>query len=287
MNRTYLVPVVSGVIAALLTGLYLAGLEMTYKKGAQRVPVLVAAKYIDQGTMIDETMVEERMVPKEFAQPKTLRLRADVALKDGRRVFMTLVPIEKGEQIAATKLSPLGAGTGIASIIPTDRRAVTLLIDGEMVNGIVKPGNRVDIIGIFQFEDAMRRTSEGAYTVLQNVLVLAVGHAVLGMPSVASKMNARDTGETDTGKTAVSFSVTPSEAALLTLTAERGTVRLSLRPTGDATVLDLRVVKLQDVGRDIPAAARTYTGEPAKNDAFASQRREALELLRKYQHQQP
>ena len=118
MNRSVVVACLGGVAAALSAGLYLNSLEATYRQGAQRVPALVARQYIEQGTMLDASLVEETRVPKQYVQPKALQSVKELAGAGGQRMFMTLLPVEKGEQIVTTKLSPLGMETGISSIVP-------------------------------------------------------------------------------------------------------------------------------------------------------------------------
>lgn len=285
MKRPVVIAVVCGVLTALFVGVYLSGLETTYRRGAEKVPVLVAAAYIDQGTMLDETLVEQRMVPKEYLQPRAVRAVSEISAKDGRRLYMALVPLEKGEQIVATKLSLLGAETGISSVVPTDRRAVTILIDSALVDGIIKPGNRVDVISIFQLEDKDHRASEGAYTVLQNVLVLAAGRDILGMPPPRTEgQTAPAAALMESGTVPVSFSVTPQEAAMLVLAAERGTVRLSLRPAGDDKPSVVSAMRLQDIDKNITPAANTQqvSARPSADGTRARQD-EAMEILKKYQ----
>ncbi|MCX5777849.1 MAG: Flp pilus assembly protein CpaB [Elusimicrobia bacterium] len=290
MKRSLMIAIVCGILTALFVGLYLVNLETAYKNGTQKVVVLLAKNYIDQGTMLDESMVEEKTVPKDYLQPRAVQSLKELTAKDGRRMFMALVPIEKGEQIITTKLSLLGEETGISSIIPTDRRAVTVLLDNEMVNGIVKPGNRVDVISIFQGEDKDRHASEGAYTVLQNVLVLAAGKNMLGMSKVVGAGNKnRETPEMDMGKVAVSFSVTPVEAEIMILATERGTVRLSLRPTGDDKLREVKAMKMQDIAREMTitmknqSAGDVSTASRESTEAVRIKQQEAIALLKKYQ----
>ncbi|OGC65087.1 Flp pilus assembly protein CpaB, partial [candidate division WWE3 bacterium RIFOXYA12_FULL_43_11] len=137
-------------------------------------------------------------------------------------------PFEKGEQITSTKLSLLGLDTGISAVIPTDKRAVTLSMDGSAISGIIKPGNRVDIIGIVQYEDSKGQTQEAAFTVLQNILVLATGNNVLGAvapglkSSEKSGIKAMMQQESQaSGSIPVSLAVLPKEAEAVALITER------------------------------------------------------------------
>lgn len=294
MKRPLLLSAIFGIIAALFTALYLNSLETSYRKGAQHVKVLTAKQYIDQGTMIDATMVVETTVPKEYIQPKALQTATDIVNQDGRKLFMAIVPIEKGEQLITTKLFMLGLDTGISAIIPNDKRSVTLVLDREKVAGIIKPGNRVDVIGVFDYEDNNRRTQEASVTILQNVPILSVGTSFLGVPMPAE--NARDAtkssmiSEPPEGRIPVSLSLSPQEAELLILASEKGTISFSLRPTADDHIVPLQIARMQDILRDASAVSADRSVEKslpsgAQKDLIMRQH-EALELIRKYQKNQ-
>ena len=51
MKKPLVISAILGVVAALFVAMYLNALESTYKKGAQKVKVLVAKEYLDQATM--------------------------------------------------------------------------------------------------------------------------------------------------------------------------------------------------------------------------------------------
>lgn len=291
MKKPLTLAVIFGTLAALFTGLYLTGIEARYKKNAENVTVLIARQYIDQGTMIDPEAVEERSIPKSYLQPKAICSLQELKGTDGRKQFMATAPIEKGEQIMTTKLSMLGMDTGIASVIPTAHRAVTLTFSSELVNGIVKPGNRVDIIGIFQYEDKANQVHETAVTVLQNILVLAVRNTMLGSFSERSA-DGTAAGHTepelyDSGSVPLSLSVTPVEAEALTLAAERGNIRFSLRPTADEGIYPLTGTRIKDLCKDINSTVRTAAAEQSASSISYAQeiqkkQKEVLELLKKY-----
>jgi pilus assembly protein CpaB len=283
-RRTLIIAAVCGILAALCTGIYLNSLESSYRRGAQRMKVLAAKQYIDQGTVIDETMVVEQSVPKEFIQPKALLSLKDLASPDGKKMFMTLVPVEKGEQLVTTKLVILGLESGIAALIPNDKRAVTLVLDREKVTGLIKPGNRVDILGVFDYEDRERRTQEAAATVLQNVLVLAVGNSYLGAPAPEASRAAK--GELPApadDRVPVSLALSPQEAELFVLAAEKGSINFSLRPTGDAQLVALAPSRMQDIFRDVSVVINDRDAAAGSATAMQKSRREALEILKKYQ----
>jgi pilus assembly protein CpaB len=290
MKRPLLVAVLCGVLATLFTALYLNALEMTYKKGAQKVKVLIAKQYIDQGSMIDETMIEEGTIPKDFIQPKALQAVKELVNQDGRKQFMAVVPIEKGEQLVATKLFMLGLDTGISAITPGDKRAVTLVLDREKVAGIVRPGNRVDVVGVFDYEDKDHHAQEASATVLQNILVLSVGKSFLGalQPLQAGKGTDKPVSiDVPEGRIPVSLALSPQEAELFVLASEKGTINFSLRPIGDDRIVPLQIAKIQDIFKDITTISNERTTGATVSASslreMQARQREALEILKKYQ----
>jgi pilus assembly protein CpaB len=290
MKKPGLIAIVLGVITALLVALYLNSLETTYRAGSQKVPVLVAKQYIDQGSMLDDALVEIKQVPKDYVQPRAVNAVKDLYDSEGRRTFMVTTPIEKDEQVIVTKLTMLGLDTGVSAIIPTDKRAMTLTFDGDTVNGKIKPGNRVDIIGVFTYEDTSNRPQEAAVTVLQNLFVLSVGNSILGMQNRVKKGSLNEMADAGSGSAAVTFALTPKEAEMLTLCSEKGTLKLSLRPIGDDKYVETPGSRLREIVKDamssVPKSAVANSPAAAMSASYMKEMQEkqkdVLELLRKY-----
>lgn len=292
MKKPLVIAGILGVVAALFIAMYLNSLESAYKKGAQKVKVLVAKQYLDQATMLDDTLVEEKTVPKEYLQPRAVQTVKDLTDSDGRRLFMTVVPVEIGEQIVTTKLYMLGLDTGISAVIPNDRRAITMVFDKEAISGVVKPGNRVDVIAIFEYEGKDKLRQEVATTILQNVLVISVGKSVLGAvkPVMTSKKDMEKAAimESAESRIPVSLAVSPSEAEILSLASEKGTIKFSLRSPGDDKIYLTAGTKMQDIFKEISATAKGRSAEKTiLPDAYIKEmqrkQQEAADLLKKYQ----
>jgi|GEM_PF-573157 len=284
MKKQGLIAVLLGVIAAMFIGLYLVSVENTYKVNAQKVRVLVSKQYINQGTLLDETMVQENYVPKEFIQPKALQSVRDLRNSEGRTVLMTVAPIEQGEQIITTKLSMLGHETGISAIIPTAQRAITIPLDGRVINGIIRPGNRVDVIGIFEYQNKASEPQQIAVTMLQNVLVISVGNSLLGtVPEKAEKnKELLAAQENNSESVPVSFAVSPLEGEILALASEKGNIKLLLRPTGDESAFQSKGTKMNDIYKDILSASTgAMPGQSMKN--LEKKQKEIISILKKYQ----
>lgn len=286
MKKPLFFALICGVLATLFTALYLTALENSYRKGAEKVNVIVAKQYIDQGATLTPELLEEKAIPKEYLQPRAARSIKDLADAEGRSGYIALLPIEKGEQIAMTKLSVLGVDTGISSVIPTGKRALTLVFDGDEIAGIVKPGNHADIIGVFEYRDKEGRSQEESIPVLQDVLVLSVGQSYLGgMQTLSRKDKDRASFvEPGTGKIPVSFAVSPDQGAILSLAAEKGRIKLSLRPIGDDGIYEARKARIQDFSKDIITTAQA--DKPAMSEEYVKEmqkkQKEALEILKRY-----
>ncbi|MCB4790410.1 MAG: Flp pilus assembly protein CpaB [Elusimicrobia bacterium] len=289
MKRAILISVIMGVIAALFSAMYLTSLETKYKKGAQKVNVLVAKDYIDQGTMIAPLITEVISVPKDYLQPRALQSQKDLLNNEAKTIFMSIVPIEKGEQIMTTKLSMLGIDTGISAVIPTGKRAVTHVFDGSIISGIIKPGNKVDIIGVFEYPDKDGHMEQVSKTILQNVLVLSVGKDVIG----AVKKSGIKKGEKDLvlepleSRIPISFAITPEEANFLSIASEKGNITIALRSMGDDVIVETKETRLKDISDkivpDIKANPQDSKIPGQYIKEMEKRQKEALEMLKKYQ----
>ena len=287
MRKPLIIAALAGVLAFLFSALYLSSVETKYKTGGQMVKVLVSKDYINQGTMIEPAMVEERNVPKEYLQPKTLQSLKELLNSEGKTVFISLAPIEKGEQVLITKLSMLGIDTGISAIIPTGKRAFMHTFDSSQVSGIIKPGNKVDIVAVIDAVSKEGGHQQISRTILQNVLVLSVGKDILGAIRKESQSNSDRFVPTaqESGPVAVSFALTPAEGELLSLSSENGKIYMALRSMGDNSTTENSDVKLSNISKDMTGAVKP--ADPNNSDeylkAIQKQQSEAMGLLKKYQ----
>ncbi|MCK9582470.1 MAG: Flp pilus assembly protein CpaB [Endomicrobiales bacterium] len=289
MKKPLLIALLCGFLAALFAGMYFVGIEKKYSTSAQKVSVLCANKYIDQDVILDGSMFEEALVPKDYIQPRALGSVKELYSSDGRKLFMSVVPIEKGEQLILTKLYTVGLETGLSSIIPTGKRAVTLYPNEEGLADRIKPGNRIDIIAVFDFEDKAGKLQQAAATVLQNILVLSVDKAYLGGAQKNQSEQGVISQENSPVRSAVCVSVLPQEAELLALCCEKSIVRFSLRPVCEETLVQTCGAKVQDIIEGVSAAVQKTQGDKTQQPAgvameqMQKKQRETLELLKKYQ----
>lgn len=162
---------------------------------------------------------------------------------------------------------------GLSGDVSPHWRAMSITVTGAAaVSGMVQPGDRVDVIGTFNFPDdegKIRRGDPVTCTILQNVLVYATG-------SETAKMRARSLaeggGSLRGGYSQVTLQVTPREAEMLAFAEQiKGRLVLTLRsrtdtetedvlPTVDFTRIRSEIEELNKlrnpVGRRKPAGAR-------------------------------
>lgn len=239
-----IIAVVSGILAVILVNIYLKQKESVLMKNASQkkmeiskeyTTVLVAKNDIPQGTLIDESMVEQKDVPRQFLQP-----RAATSLD---RIINRIVSsdIAKGEQILLSKLTVPGRESSLAMKTPPGKRAITIPIDNiSAVGGMIRPGDYVDVIGLIpvpgQTADGKQGLQPATVSLFQNVLILAVGSSISAYPQTeeAKRYKADDKSAVTAGT--VTLALSPQEVSLISFVLEQGKVRLVLRSPTDTQV---------------------------------------------------
>ncbi|MFH1714638.1 MAG: Flp pilus assembly protein CpaB [Elusimicrobiota bacterium] len=293
MKKQVLYAVVLGGLTALFMFAYISKVQMDYSRGAEKATVLVAKQYVDQTVLLDSTMFIEKKVPKDYIQPRAIESLKDLINEEGNSVFMSIVPIEEGEQLVATKLLMLGVETGIAAVTPSNMRAVTLTNINDSVK-MIKPGNRVDVVLTFEYDDKDGNSSEVTSTILQNVLVLAVGNQIIGGMQISlgkDKKNVVSAQGLNNIET-ISLAVSPSDGEKLALASEKGEITFSLRPIGDEQIYESKGVQMSDLVGNINitsgSGGNKGHGSSESNDYLKmvqKQQAEAMKLLQKYKKQ--
>jgi pilus assembly protein CpaB len=187
------------------------------------VSVVVAASDINRGQTLSTTLLTTHNWPKDMVPEGSISNPREI---ENRTV---IVPMMKGDLILEAKLAEKGAGRGLAAVIPSGMRAVTIQTPNVAtgVAGFILPGNKVDVLLTMTHQGAEDRTGGGStITLLQNLEILAVDQQV-DVPN----NNKMDTKELRS----VTLLVTPAEAARLDLGQNKGTLRLTLRNPSDAS----------------------------------------------------
>ena len=210
------------VLSLLTTGLVYSFLKKTSGNlPVNTVAVVVAKVDIGAKTRITPEMVQVTKVPAPYLQPGGVQEATEVI------GMLSKESIVAGEQITVRRLLGEGKSAGFTGLIPEDKRAITMGVNEVTgVAGFVKAGDYVDVVVTFEKSTAGDNVS---HLVLQNVLVLAANRETEG--GVIETSNTSSKEKKEAIKTAsVTLAVTPDEVAKLTLSEDKGKVRLVLRP---------------------------------------------------------
>lgn len=231
-NRVWLVVgAVLGLLAVAFVQGYLKREEAKLREKFRRaqgksVKVLIAASDIPEQTQVDAKMVAVKMKPEESLQPHAL-VDPDQAV--GK---IALVPIYAGEQIQDSKLGTRERANTLSMKTPPGKRAITMPVDAvSAVGGFIRPGDFVDIIGIFTIPGP--EGGKGApvtVMLLQKVLTLATGG------SFSEFQGGKEGGQARESNT-LTLALTPQEAELLLFARTQGSLQYALRPKADSVIL--------------------------------------------------
>ncbi len=116
---------------------------------------------------------------------------------------------------------------GLAGIINVGERAISISVDStSSVTSLVKPGDRVDIIGTFRFPEMKGDQAMDVITLtlLQNVDILATGREM----AVARRADGAQQ-QRGGGYSTVTLALTPKEVEMIIFATQKGRLVLSLR----------------------------------------------------------
>ena len=226
---------VAGVLAAVLTRFYLNAkdaevrqIRESFNRRYGRMAVLVLKRDLPSGTVLQMSDLGGLDVPEigmrgQAVEENDWRSVVGRKLAYGRKAKDVLLwsDIEGGNPSV----------TGLSADVKKAMRAVSINCSGAAsVAGMVKPNDHVDVIGSFDLSDPTKASAAKAKsivtsTILQNVLVLAVGRQT-------AKMQAKEFGAS--AYSTVTLEVTPREAEMLAFTEQiKGRLVLTLRNRND------------------------------------------------------
>ncbi|MDO8689218.1 MAG: Flp pilus assembly protein CpaB [Dehalococcoidia bacterium] len=269
-RKIFLLALILGTIAASWSW------KLIQEKGPEPAPVatvVVATQDIPVRTRITAGLVAVEEIPASAKHPEAL---STVGQADGQ---ISRLPITKGEQVLISKFAAAREDSGLSFIIPPSKRAVAVSTNEVIgAGGLVLPGDRVDVIGVF---DAKTMGKDMATVILQDIEVLAVAQQLQGdipdqglidratgamngaQPTGASKGTAQAAPKTSPqpqpAAKSVTLAVTPEEAQRLFLADAYGKIRLALRPYQDAARVDLQEATLSSIRSPLQQGAAQIT----------------------------
>lgn len=227
-----MIAVLLGIFAAIFGMLYLMNQREQILGGSQVVRVYVATDDIRTNTQLSKDLVTIRSVPKSFLQPGSITV-SDVP--DATKIAgVTIVPIKEGEQILRTKLYE-GAPPPLSSEIRTKNTvAVGIAMSAleNSVHGLVRAGDRVDVLASFKFEKSQNEDFTEIRPLFQNIEVLAVNERSAGNQKPTTEKAGADQQVDKVAKT-VTLALEPVAAQQVILAQQLGNIWLLLRASGD------------------------------------------------------
>ena len=219
--------------------LYLERLEAEIA-GGSKVKVLGLGSDVPPGARLSEASLVEREVPAAYVLERQV-LASDLDDVLGARLQNAL---SSGDALLWTDLAGMArSARSLASLVAAGMRAIHVSAGAASFDGLLRPGDRVDLL----YTDS-QSGSAGTSTLLQNLLVLAVGSDVGLAGSEMGKSPRRRSGS-------LSLSVTAEQAQLVTQAESSGRLRISLRTPDDTRLTD----SLERAGSDALKAARART----------------------------
>jgi pilus assembly protein CpaB len=198
------------------------------------------------GELVTRSVLDVKELPEAFVEARHI-MAEDLERVVGTRVTSS---VESGSSLLWTDLDTMQDGRTLSGLVRVGMRAYALPERDVTFDGLLRPGDRVDVLFTPTGFAAADKKLE-ATTLLTSVLVLTVG---------------RDLGEADKKAKEVrsghvTLSVTPAQAELLAQREGTGRFRLSLRNPQDVVALDERPEERDPSGA--PASRARLGGEHA------------------------
>ena len=234
-----------GVLAAVLLFVYVEQMNKKHvDEIGNKVNVVVASRNIPAGTQLEKGLMTINEVPEKYLPPNPI-------MEENADLFLggtITVNVQAGQYIQTSDFARSEISRDLSGKVPTGERAMSLPVDAiSGISGLLKPGDRVDILGTFPVTDEDQLVPGGngqksvgyvTMALLQNVTLLAVGQQL-------SEVNAQSNGRA--GYSTVTASVTNKEAELLTIAQTRGKLTLLLRNMDDIEPADVEQTTLRGV----------------------------------------
>ncbi len=261
-SKALVISIVMSVVAVFFVQSYVESIEEeSQRKYGSQLLVMVAKTDIKEMDTLTEKELEYREIPKRFLEPAAIwadprEKDKDTRGKDLKKFAgaIAIVPIKKGEQITLNKITEPSIRTGLSPQIAPGRRAMTISVaDLTGVAKLVKPGDRVDIIGVIDM--AIGKENKIAKTLFQDVVILATGKNVTNNPArtvetdpFSGKEKVRSLAQ-DASFNTVTVEVDANQAQALALmqSGNETTLFLSLRHNDDSERVNSMPVTYRDI----------------------------------------
>ena len=201
-----------GLLAFFLTYYQLNQEKQKFRSRTEQYPLIKATRSILDGEELQEGInikvepverLRGQLDPDEIVGSKISDIQGYKATRN----------LSAGEIVRYTDLKfTTSASSGLAGIFEKDFRAISIPVDTTAsVSNMVKPGDRVDIIGTFRFPELKgdKNLETQTVTLLQNVVILATG----------SQYTRTVKNDASRSYNTVTLALTPSEVEIMVFAA--------------------------------------------------------------------
>ncbi len=182
------------------------------------VEVVVATTDIPRETTITRDMIRTRVVNRNALQS------GDLTSPQSAIGQFTTTDILRDQHLNRNMIRAVGLARYLSQAVPEGMRAMTIPVDKiSAIEGLIKPGDRVDILGTFDVPVGNGQRQRVVVTLFKNTRVLAVNRQI-------------STYEVPGAANTITLSLKPTDIELLTYAIDFGSLRLVLRPPGDTDI---------------------------------------------------
>lgn len=242
------------------TGLLQAEVRRTEQRLAQRYApreILVAARDLPGGAVLESSMLARRVVPDHFVARSALH-PADLTRVTGARLAVAL---EAGDPIRPAVIAPKTPAT-LSAMLPAGRRALTIQVDDTRSQaGLIVPGDRIDVLQATEQIRSGERTTD-VRLLLESVLVLATGRSADG-----ARRLSEHPGPVGNPFDTLTIEVSPEQARRISMAERDGELLVTLRAIGDLapTFPEQRMPETQRSARTVAAHVAGWIGGRGQN----------------------
>lgn len=270
MNWKTWVPLVLAIVLGVVAAKVARDTILKNKGGdanaAKFTKVVVAKADISPGKELTAEDLVLSQVQNDAVPEKSFKTVEEIV---GRATEMQLI---KGVPVIESMLAQTGSGSGLAALVPTGMRAVTVEVNEFTgLAGLITPGCRVDVVSTINDDG-----QQTACTIVQNIQVKAVGQR--------TTMNSNEPPNPNEMFRSVTLITTPEDAQAIELACATSRPRLVLRGGLDkeivaSTGITLAKLRGNDDGNVDPFTMLSQLTPPTSQPVASTQPSEATEAV--------
>lgn len=230
---------------------------------------LFARNTMPEGSIIKESDLISVEVPKRYVHFRAVPSE-DKSLILGQKIAAT---VNRGEALLWEDVA-LEESYSLSDYVDVTERGLTVRVDQtSSFNGMIEPGDRVDVMGVLS-EQNVGGNESTLQVLLQNAFVLAVNDRIDRQTLLSVGGSSQKAGEKMEVRT-VTLKVSPEDAAMILFAQNQGQIFLSLRNRSDIFISNIPPINTR-MFVDMVASKEDSLGDtlPQKVDNYPTIRRD-------------